>query len=129
MKKYLKITLFGFLVWLIVFIVSILISPLKTATPALFESIMPVVITICTLLFLIIYLRKQKTSFLKTGIIIGSMWLVINIILDLLLFMWGPMKMTLLNYLMDIGLTYLIIPVVTTGLGYSIDRHLLTGNG
>ena len=51
MKKYLKIGLLGFSVWLIPFAVSFLIFTLKTSLPALFESIMPVVITICVVFF------------------------------------------------------------------------------
>lgn len=34
------------------------------------------------------------------------------------MFMEGPMKMSLVDYVMDIGLTYLIIPAVTVGFGY-----------
>ena len=55
MKSIKKILLYGFLIWLIPFLVSILIFPLKTSTPALFESITPVVITIWVVLFSLLY--------------------------------------------------------------------------
>lgn len=45
MKSYLKIILFGIFDWLVPFLVSIFIYPLKTAGSPLFESIMPLVIT------------------------------------------------------------------------------------
>jgi len=31
--------------------------------------------------------------------------------------------MRITNYLMDIGLTYFIIPFVTVGMGYVVDGH------
>jgi len=123
MKKYLKIGLFGFLVWLIPFAVSFLIFPLRTSNRALFESIMPVVITICVVLFSIIYLRRIETDFLKEGILLGVIWCAISLIIDLLLFMEGPMKMSFTDYLMDIGLTYLIILIVSVGFGYLLEKQ------
>jgi len=122
MNKYLKIALFGFLVWLIPFAVSFFIFPLKISAPALFESIMPVVISICAALFSILYLKKLEAGFLKEGIMLGVIWFAISLALDLLMFMWGPMKMTFANYMMDIGLTYLIIPTITIGFGYLTNR-------
>lgn len=123
MKSWKKVLLFGFLVWLIPFGVSVLIFPLKTSLPALFESIMPVVITLCVTLFAILYLRKLESNILREGIWLGLMWLAVSIILDLFLFMWGPMKMSFVDYMMDIGLTYLIIPTVTIGFGYLLQRQ------
>lgn len=116
--KSLKMALFyGFLIWLIPFVVAFLIFPIKTSLPALFESIMPVVITFSVVLFLNLYFRKLKTDFLKEGITLGIVWFLMSIIIDLFMFMEGPMKMTFVDYMMDIGLTYLIIPTITIGFG------------
>ena len=122
MKKYLKLGLLGFLVWLIPFVVSCIIYPLKTSLPALFESIMPVVVVICTVVFSVVYLRKGKANFLKEGIVVGIIWLVICLVFDLLLFMEGPMKMSLADYMMDIGLVYLMIPTITVGFGWLLGK-------
>jgi len=54
--------------------------------------------------------------------LIGVVWFLVNVMLDLLLFMEGPMKMSFADYMADIGLTYLIIPSVTFGLGYSLQK-------
>ena len=115
--------LYGFLIWLIPFIVSILIFPIKTSTPALFESIMPVVITICVVLFSILYFIKLDASILKEGVQLGVIWFAISLAIDLLMFMWGPMKMTFINYMIDIGLTYLIIPTITVGFGCLLQKR------
>jgi hypothetical protein len=109
---------FGFLIWLIPFTVSILIFPLRTSNRPLFESIMPVVVTLCAVVLSILYFRKLGGGFVREGILLGVMWFVISIVIDLLMFMWGPMKMTFAEYMMDIGLTYLVIPTVTIGFGF-----------
>lgn len=123
MKSPKKALIFGFIVWLVPFVVSVIIFPLRTSLPALFESIMPVVVTICVVLFSILYFKKLEVGFLKEGVILGITWFVICIVLDLLLFMWGPMKMTFPYYMADIGLTYLIIPLITVGFGYLAERR------
>lgn len=115
--------LYGFLVWLIPFIVSFIIFPTKTSLSALFESIMPVVITICVVVFSILYFGKVEADFLKEGILLGIIWLVISLVVDLLLFMEGPMKMTFVDYMMDVGLTYLMIPTITIGFGYLLAKR------
>ena len=118
MNRYLKIGLFGFLLWLIPFAVSVLIFPLRTSQRPLFESIMPVVIAIWTVFFSILYLSGKKSDLLKEGILIGIAWLLISIVLDLMIFIEGSIKMPLWDYVADIAVTYLMIPTITSGFGY-----------
>lgn len=122
MNRYLKTGLFGVLLWLIPFVVSVLIFPLRAGQRPLFESIMPVVIAAWTVFFCILYLSDLKTGFQREGILIGIVWLFMSIVLDLLLFTEGPMKMTLLDYTEDIAITYLMIPVITFGFGYVLEH-------
>jgi hypothetical protein len=121
-KKYLKIGLFGFLTWLIVFVVSVLMFPLKTSQRLLFESIMPVVITCCAVFFANLYFKNLKANFLQEGLLIGVVWFIVSLAIDLPLFLLeGPMQMPLADYMMDIGVTYLIIPIVTLGFGLLLE--------
>lgn len=123
MNRYLKIGLFGFLLWLIPFAVSVLIFPLRTSQRPLFESIMPVVIAIWTVFFSILYLSKKKSDLLKESIFIGIAWLLISIVLDLMIFIEGPLKMPIWDYVTDIAVTYLMIPVITSGFGYLMEQR------
>ena len=117
--KSIKRTLFyGFLIWLIPFVVAFLIFPIRESNRALFESIMPVVITISVAFFAYQYFKKLDNNFVKEGVMLGLIWLMISFVIDLVMFMQGPMKMTFTAYIMDIGLTYLIIPAITIGFGY-----------
>ena len=124
MNRVAKIVGYGFVMWLIPFIISLLIYPIKTSLNPLFETIMPVVITLTVVLLTISYLKHMKTNFLREGIVIGVSWFLISIIVDLILFLpVSPMHMSLANYMMDIGLTYLIIPSITVGMGYMVDKY------
>lgn len=127
MNRYLKIVLYGFMLWLIPFIVSALIFPLRASDRPLFESIMPVIIVIWTVFFSIIYLLSQnlvvkKGGYLREGILIGLAWIAMSIVFDLVIFIFGPIKMSLMDYTYDIAFTYLIMPAITTGFGYLLDK-------
>ncbi len=130
MKSFLRVFLYGLAVWVIPFVASIIIFPLRENERPLFESIMPVIVAIAVVIFCSLYLSKVDLNFLKEGILLGILWFVINIVIDLLLFSWGPMKMSFVDYMKDIGVTYLMIPVITSGMGWlrgSIFKKLMTG--
>lgn len=125
MNKFLKIIVYGVLVWLIPFVVSFFIYPLKTSGNPLFESIMPLILAIIVVLMANLYLKNIQTGFLREGVIIGVSWFIINIAIDLILFLpTSPMQMSLNNYMMDIGITYLLIPVITVGFGFLLNSKL-----
>lgn len=124
MRSYKLALLYGFLVWLIPFVVAFLIYPIKTSNRVLFESIMPVMVTICVVLFSVFYLRKVMADFFKEGILLGVIWVTISLAIDLAMFMpQSPMKMSFADYMMDIGVTYLIIPTICIGFGYLLDKQ------
>lgn len=125
MNKYLKIIFFGFLVWLVPFVVSFFIYPLKTAGNPLFESVMPVIITIITVVLASIYLKNAEGDLLREGALIGVAWFLISVIIDLFLFLPpSPMQMSITSYFMDIGITYIIIPIITMGMVYLTGKKM-----
>lgn len=124
MNKKLKIIIYGFLIWLVPFAVSFVIFPLKDTMRPLFESIMPLVLTIVVVVFSFYYLKNLESNLVKEGVLIGVAWFLINIMIDLVLFLpSSPMQMSLPDYFMDIGLTYLIIPTITTGMGLMDNKN------
>jgi hypothetical protein len=124
MDKTIKILGYGFIIWLVPFIASLLIYPIKSFANPLFESIMPVIITMAVVIFSVVYFRGVNENFFKEGIVIGLVWFLLSIIIDLIFFIpASPMQMSFANYMMDIGITYLIIPVVTIGFGYIIHYN------
>ena len=63
------------------------------------------------------YFRRLTTNYVAHGARIGITWTAANWMLDALMFSSGPMKMSVNQYAMDIGIAYLAIPVMTIGLG------------
>ncbi|MBU0497991.1 MAG: hypothetical protein KKC68_02550 [Candidatus Thermoplasmatota archaeon] len=123
MYKYLKISSYGIFIWLIPFILSFIIFPIRDNNRILFESLMPLILTIVVMLFTILYFTKPATTFLKDGLILAIIWISISIILDLIMFLpettW---QMSISDYFMDIGITYLIIGIIPLGIGYLLEK-------
>jgi uncharacterized membrane protein YpjA len=119
MNKYLKIGLFGFLTWLIPFVAGFLFyspqgQPMIDAL--VFKAIMIVVGSITGVALMVLYFRKVEKNYLSEGIMIGVVWFVLNIVLDL--FILVPMsKMAVGTYFAQIGLEYLTIPTMGIAMG------------
>ncbi len=63
MNKYVKLAGFGFLIWLMPFLVSFVIFSLKSSNRPLFESIMPVVLVLAVMTSSVLYFKKiEKCS-------------------------------------------------------------------
>jgi len=123
MNKYVKLVGFGFLIWLIPFLVSFVIFPLRNANRPLFESIMPVFLALTAMIISVLYFKKVEKESLKEGLIAGVLWFVLSLVIDLMLFLpASPMQMRFSDYMMDIGLTYLIILMIPIGIGALVRK-------
>lgn len=101
-----------------------MIYPIRIDNRILFESIIPIFLTISVLIFSIIYFRKVRKDFLKEGFITGIVWFFISFFIDLMLLMPDSlMKMSFEEYLQDIGVTYLIIPLICIAIGFLLKNH------
>jgi len=123
MNKYMRLVGFGFLIWLIPFLVSFVIFPLRSSNRPLFESIMPVVLVFAVMIFSVLYFKKIEHQSLREGTLIGVVWFVISIAIDLVLFLPpSPMQMSIADYMEDIGLTYLIILIIPIGFSVLLNK-------
>jgi len=123
MNKYVKLVGFGLLIWLIPFLVSFVIFPLRNANRPLFESVMPVVLVFAVMIISVLYFKKIEKESLKEGVIAGVLWFVLSLVIDLMLFLpASPMQMSFSDYMMDIGLTYLIILIIPIGIGALVSK-------
>lgn len=109
----------GLLVWLVPFMVAFAVFPLKESWRSLFESIMPVTLAVVVVLSTLLYRRKSPTWSVCEARRLGIVWLVISAAIDLPLMLSPPISYTLTEYLADVGLTYLMIPIITTGMGWA----------
>ena len=70
-------------------------------------------------ILLVSYFKKITVDYIKEGIIVGSIWFIINILLDWLILI--PMSgMSISNYFTQIGLRYLMIPAMSIAVGAAL---------
>lgn len=123
MKKYGKMVVFGFLTWLVPFVVSFFFySPagVLLIEERFFKSIMIVVGAATGAWLLTVYFKKAE-SYLAEGVTIGLVWLAMNIALDATILI--PMSgMSIGAYATQIGLRYLTMPIMSTAMGYALAR-------
>ncbi|GMQ81544.1 MAG: hypothetical protein BMS9Abin05_0976 [Rhodothermia bacterium] len=118
MRSWGKALGFGFLVWLVPFVVAVIFFGLHESSRPLFESIMAVTVTGTAVAFGLLYMKSADSEFVRESIRLGILWLVVAIAIDAPLMLFGgPMQMTVGQYTADIGVTYLSIPVVTWCIG------------
>ncbi|MCL5884515.1 MAG: hypothetical protein M1377_04095 [Deltaproteobacteria bacterium] len=117
--------LLGFLVWIVPFVIGLISYPVRELWRALFESIMALVLSVIVVISASIYFKHIEDNYLKEGIFIGLLWFAMSILIDLPFFSYGPMKMNLKDYAADIGLTYVMIPTITTGFGIVLENFHL----
>lgn len=123
MKSIKKTLLYGILTWLIPFIIAIPFYS-RDGQPLidifLLKSIMIIVGSIVGAVFLILYFKKVTENYLREGLIIGLIWLAINLILDFIILI--PMaKMDIGTYFAQVGLRYLTIPISSVTIGLLLD--------
>lgn len=122
MHSWIKAVGYGVVVWLVPFVVAFVFLPLRQQDRILFESIMPIAVVAPTVIFSVLYINPVPGKHAMEGLRLGLLWLVICIAIDQVFFNFGPTRMTFVDYLKDIGLTYVMIPFITTGHGLMQQR-------
>jgi hypothetical protein len=124
MKSLLRLTLLGLLSWAIPFAAAIPFfdraGALAIPQP-LFKSLM-VVISGGVGVALLTWAFRRIPPNLHNGLAVGLYWLALNLGLDLAILV--PMSGTSLSvYFEDIGLRYLLIPIIAAGMGAAAERR------
>ena len=123
LNKNLKLVVFGILAWLIPFIASWpMYSPQGEPLFDIFfiKTILIVVGSVVAVFLLLVYFKSVEKYFVKEGIIVGVVWLVINWVLDIVVLV--PMAgWSLSTYFAQIGLRYLVMPIMSIAIGYAIE--------
>jgi len=115
----------GLLSWLIPFIVSFAIFPLKQANAPLFEAAMMLVLIITAGALLSQYFPDRGVT-VQEAVLVGALWLAINLVLDYPMFAYGPMKMTIAKYYSEIGVAYLLFPAFAFGAARLVSPRATT---
>lgn len=124
MNKTLRNILYGFLAWLIPFVSAFFFYSKEGGLVIdifLFKTIMIVVGAIVGAFLLVSYFKRIRANYLMEGIIVGLTWFIINILLDI--FVLIPMsEMSLPGYFAEIGLRYLVMPVMSIMVGAALEN-------
>lgn len=113
-----RTTVLGFVSWLVPFVVSFLFVD-RTGqfliSQPLFKSLMVVVFGgLGTALLVVAFHRIEPST--SSGFALGCYLLLINLVLDLLLLV-PLVGMAVSTYFYEIGLRYLLIPIIATAIG------------
>ena len=98
-----RAVLFGSLIWLIPLgVVALALSSFQESWRSLIESIMPAVVALLAVVFGVLYFRRAST-FITEGVILGVLWSLMGLLINL----------TMVQYLGNVGVTYVIMPIIT----------------
>jgi FtsH-binding integral membrane protein len=109
--------IYAFLLWLLPFIASVIIFPLKKSDPMLFQTLLYITSIFLAVVFTVYYFKKVHGN-LREGIFLGLVFAAVSLLFDFFFFIWGPIKMAPDAYLKEIGIGYLTYLIITTGFGY-----------
>jgi len=109
-----RAVLLGFFSWLIPFAISFAAFPIKKSNAPLFSTVMTLVVLLTAGGLFKVYFR-ERVPLLGEALLVGILWLAVNLSLDYPMFAHGPMKMTAAKYYSEIGLSYLIFPAFALG--------------
>ena len=116
----------GVLSWLIPFAVSFMFfkpgGELMVPYATFKSSIMAVGVLSGSYL-LLQFFKAVDAEFVKYGVLVGIIWLLLNLLLDILVLV-PMMKSTLSEYFTTIGLGYISIPAVSIAMGYLLQYKL-----
>jgi hypothetical protein len=123
-KIHFKAVLFGILAWLIPFLLSFFFYSRDGGLLIdifFFKTIMIVVGSIVAAFLLVLYFKKIEKNYFKEGVYVGIVWFFLNVVLDLIILI--PMSGMFLDaYFTQIGLRYLVMPVMTIMIGAVLDN-------
>ncbi len=118
--KLLKLIGFGLIVWLIPTLITLLVSYLKIIN--YFDVISAVAIAVTVIVFSYLYFKNIEANLVKEGFILGIVWLLLSIILDIVLIFLGINQLSLMEYAYYVVPLYIIIPAITIGFGLYKDE-------
>ncbi len=116
MKNITRIVIYGLAIWALPFGIGMLLFSIQQSSPSLFDSLMSITFTSGTVYFSYKFLKPKIDNSHASLFYIGIAWVVICLAIDLPLFLL-VFGVTASKYWSDIGINYLVIPVVLIVMG------------
>ena len=117
--------IFGILIWIITYLVTEILNPFFSSFFANVNIIAPICVIITTTIFGIFYIRNIDDNEVIEGFTVGVIFVVIDIILDLVFFKI-PHNSNLIftNYNLHVFSMIIITLLITTFLGYLAQMNI-----
>jgi len=125
MKKYLRVFLFAFLIWIIPYISSLIFLPLQNSDKIYFKTIMMIVGNITGVSVMYFYFQEKTDKFLAHGVVLGVLSFCLGIILDMV----GVLPfsdISFVTYMKEIGFRYLAIPIMSITIGLILEKRVMS---
>ena len=114
---------YGLIVWVIPYVSAIPLLGLMETDPIFFKTIMILIGSIVGAICAVLYFNKVEKDFLKEGIILGVVWIIVNWLMDFAALL--PLsKMPYGQYFMEIGLRYIGMLTPTVAIGYILSKKI-----
>ena len=111
--------IYGILIWLTTYILSTFIKPIVLDNLPYINIIIPISIIIATGFFGILYIRNINENEVIEGFKVGILFILIDIILDLIIFIIPRNSNILINdYPIHVLSMVILVLIITTLLGY-----------
>jgi len=117
---------YGVISWAVPYVTAVALLPLMHRDPAFFKTIMIVEGSMVGAILVAAYFQKVEGHFLREGIVVGAVWVLVNWVLDYVALLPFS-KMPLGRYFMEIGFEYIGIFAPTVVVGYVLATRLSLG--
>jgi len=113
---------YGLILWVIPYVTAIPLLGLMQRDLILFKTIMIVEGAFVGTVLTARYFLDVKSDFLREGIVLAVVWIVVNWLLDFVALLPFT-ELTLPRYFLEIGLRYLAIVAPTVAVGFVLERR------
>jgi uncharacterized membrane protein YpjA len=113
---------YGLILWVIPYVTAIPLLGLMQRDLILFKTIMIVEGAFVGAVLTVMYFLDVKSDFLREGIVLAVVWIVVNWLLDVVALLPFT-ELTLPRYFLEIGLRYLAIVAPTVAVGFVLERR------
>lgn len=111
--------IYGILIWFLTYLFTEILNPILNKFIPYTQVAIPLVIIIVTGFFGILYIRNIETNEVVEGILVGMVFIIIDIILDYFFFITiGFHSVIFENYLYHVVSMITLTLLITTFLGY-----------
>jgi uncharacterized membrane protein YpjA len=114
---------YGVVLWAVPYVTAIPLLPLMRSDLIFFKTIMIVEGTVVGALLTVLYFLKVPGNYLREGIQLAVVWIVLNWLLDFVALL-PFVPLTWPRYFIEIGLRYLAIAAPTVAVGYVLQKRM-----